>query len=394
MNATESAQPLRSSGLPRCRWIMFPLLAMLAFCPTVTLFAQPSAYTVHALEEVDLDGTQYQTFANSVTNVADGLRLVAGYARLDDIDLQPVVWAVNSAGGSVHALLNFPASLFAGAGASEVNHHGQIIGNGRFDLASGGSLGLYWPDAASAPLPLLGLTGETSSQVLRINDSGVVVGISRDASGSRAVAWRILADDSIVGPLVLPTRARASGGNDSAQGVGVTSGDVTSIVGSSAGAAVVWRVKTVNASLTLDGAVEVLDSTGQAKGINSTGAICGNNRSRSVIWEPLSGKKRSKTQLNYNKSLFRSPGEPNAITDGGIVVGSALLKDIAGPADRRVVIWTSRTAPMRTLESLIGGDYPFLYLVTAYAVNADGEVVGYGWQGGSAGGNQAFIALP
>lgn len=394
MNATESAQRLRSSGLPRCRWIMFPLLAMLAFCPTVTLFGQPSAYTVHALQEVVLDDTQYQTFANSVTNVDDdGLRLVAGYARRDDIDLQPVVWAVNSAGGSVHALLNFPW-FFAGAGASEVNHHGQIIGNGRFDLAAGGSLGLYWPDAASAPVLLPGLIDETSSQVLRINDSGVVVGISQGAWGSRAVAWRILADDTIVGPLVLPTRPRASGGNDSAFSVGVTSGDVTSIVGSSAGAAVVWRVKTVNASLTLEGAVEVLDSTGQATGINSTGAICGNDRSRSVIWEPLSGKKRSKTQLNDNKSLFRSPGEPNAITDGGIVVGSALLKDIAGPADQRVVIWTSRTAPMRTLESLILGDYPFLYLVTAYAVNADGEVVGYGWQGQSAGGNQAFIALP
>ena len=42
---------------------------------------------------------------------------------------------------------------------------------------------------------------------------------------------------------------------------------------------------------------------------------------------------------------------------------------------------------------LTAGDYPFLYLDTANAVNGDGEVVGYGWQG-SPGGHQEFIALP
>ena len=395
MNATESAQPLRSSGLPRCRWIMFPLLAMLAFCPTVTLFAQPSAYTVHALQEVVLDDTQYQTFASSVTNVADRPRLVAGYAYRDNLALQPVVWTVNSEGGSVHRLLNFDASLFAGAGASGVNHHGQIIGNGRFDLASSGSLGLYWPDAASAPLLLPGLAGETSSQVLRINDSGVVVGISRDASGSRAVAWRILAGDSIVGPLELPTRRRGEINNlpNGPNGIGPTSAaGITEIAGSSDGAPVVWRVLTnANGDLELAGDIEVLDRRGEATGVISSGAVCGRNqRNKAVIWEPLvRNKKRSVTRLKNNGDLS---GYPLAMNDAGLIVGGSfnfLLLDRQG-----VVVWLSPSDPVQTLQSLIsGGLGDFRILDNVSALSEANEIVGSGWMGREIG-QQAFIALP
>ncbi len=356
------------------------------------LYAQ-STYSVYALNEVVRDGVLYNTFPRSLTNVAGGSRLVAGYARLGNIDRQPVVWAVDSDGSSNHDILDFPLSAFEGAVAVGINNFGQIIGGGVFDLSSGNGIGLYWPDLASAPILMPGLTGETSCQVQSISDSGIVVGFSQGATGSRAVAWRILLDDSIIGPLVLPTRPRASGGNDSALAAGTTSGDVTSIVGSSAGAAVAWRVRSTSSGLALEGSVEVLDSIGEATGINSLGAICGNDRNRSVIWEALSGKKRSKTQLNYNTSLFASPGTPNSITDGGRVVGTAPLKGVPGPAGRRAVIWNSRTALMRTLESQTNGDYPFLYLDTAYAVNSSGEIVGYGWQG-SGDGYQAFIAQP
>jgi hypothetical protein len=367
------------------------VLILVEFSLPCLLLAQ-SSYTVHALDAVVLDEVQYRTFAKSVTNDVGGSRLVAGYAS-DSFDLQPVVWVVDSLGNSIHRLLDLPSWQFDGAVAVGINNSGQIIGGGVFSLASGHGLGLYWPDASSPPSVLPGLPGETSCQVQSINDSGIVVGFSHGATGSRAVAWRILADDTIVGPLVLPTRARASTGVDLALAVGTTTGNMTSIVGSSAGAAVAWRVKTIGNSLTLDGSVEVLESTGEVTGINSFGAICGNDRNRSVVWEALSGKKRRKTRLNYNTSLFASPGTPNSITDGGMVVGSGPLKGAPGPAGHRAIIWTSRTAPMRTLESQTNGDYPFLYLDTANSVNSSGEIVGYGWQG-SGGGYQAFIAQP
>lgn len=378
-------------AVERRSWILCVLLtAAIPWILPIDVSAQ--SYSVHALEEVVVDGLQYRTFAKDLTSAAEGFRIVVGYAQLSNADNQPVLWTVDSSGNSLHALLHYPAEL-AGAVAVGVNDYGQIIGGGLVADGTNRDVGLYWPDAVAAPIVVPTPAGEHSSQVLRINDSGIVAGYVTGATGSRAVVWRILEDDSIVEPLVLPTRPKSSAGNDAALSVGATVNNITEIVGRSAGAAVVWRVRTSGNSLTLEGSAEVLESTGTATDISSLGAICGNDRSRSVIWEPLTGKKRTKTQLNYATSLFSSPGQPSAITDGGTVVGTANLKGINGPAGRRVVIWTNRTAPMRTLESLTVGGYPFLYLDTASAISGSGEVVGYGWQG-SATGYQAFIAIP
>jgi uncharacterized membrane protein len=365
-------------------------LAFLIVAGPVSVHAQLN-YTVHALEEVSLANVTYQTFAKDVTEEVDGVRCVVGFAQSNNVDNQPVLWAVESNGISTALLLDYPTEWFAAGVATAINNRGQIIGGGLLDSGSGQALGLYWPNAASAPVVLPGLTPEATSLVQQINDDGIVVGISSAETGNRAVAWRILPDDTVVGPLVLPTRPRSAAGNDAALAVGSAAGNITPIVGRSAGAAIVWRVRTIDDSLTLEGSLEVLDSTGEATGIDSAGAVCGNDRNRSIIWGPLSGRKRTKTQLNYNTSLFSSPGRPSAISDSGVVVGTASLK-VNYPAPR-AVIWTGTASPMRTLESMTDGNFPFLYIESALAINGAGDVVGYGWQG-SEGGYQAFIAIP
>ncbi len=279
MTAKRTIKPTRHLRQQWCLTIWLMFAAAIALCPDVGLSAQQPTYTVYALEQVTVADTPYETFAKNLTEEANGIRFVVGYAQSNNLENEPVLWTVESTGDSSATLLGYPTEWFAGAVATAINNHGQIIGGGLLHNTTGAGAGLYWPDAASSPVVLPGVMDEISSQVQQISDDGIVVGFSNSPTGSKAVAWQVLADDTVVGPLVLPTRPRATTGNDAALAVRPTADNVTQIVGRSAGAAVVWRVRSTGNSLTLDGAVEILDSTGEATDIDSMGAVCGNDRS-------------------------------------------------------------------------------------------------------------------
>ncbi len=367
------------------------VLGVFQLVPSLTVSAQDGTYAIHPLETVIWNDAACEAFGKGITEVIGDTRMVAGYARRDDAGLLPVVWIVDDSGASSADVLAFPSPLFAGAVAVSANKQGQIVGGGILDPTTGAAVGLYWANVLAAPIAFPTLAGENIGQVQQIGDSGVVVGISKSGSGSKAVAWRIKADHSIVGPLVLPTRSRAAFGDDAALGIRSVSSSSVEVVGRSAGVPVVWKVNVSSTGLTLNGGAEVLDSTGEATDVNGTGSICGMARDRVVVWGPLAGKKRTKSQLSSNSIVFGSAGKGSAINDLGLVIGDANLK-VIHPA-QRAVLWMSLTAPMRTLESFTNGNYPFAYLESASAINNSGDIAGYGWQGPEAG-YQAFIAIP
>jgi hypothetical protein len=353
--------------------------------------AQQQTYAIYALEGIAWNGIPCETFGKSIADENGQTRFVAGYARNDESGMLPVVWMVDESGVSVAKVLEFPSLVFASAVAVSINNYGQIIGGGVVDSSTGSAVGLYWADSLAMPVIFPSLAGEIVGEVQQIGDSGVVVGISKSASGSKAVAWRIMADDSIVGPIVLPTRSRSLAGDDAALGIRSASSSSVEIVGRSAGAPVAWKVNLSATGLALSGGAEVLDSTNEATGVNSTGSICGKARDRVVVWGALIGKKRTKTQLQFDAKIFGTAGRSSAVNNLGMVVGDANLK-VAYPA-QRAVLWTNFTAPMRTLESLTNGNHPFAYLESASSINSAGEIAGYGWQGLGAG-YQAYIAIP
>ena len=353
--------------------------------------AQQVTYSLHPLAPVVWNGALCETFGKGMNEAVGNMRMVAGYARSDSAELLPVVWMVDDTGASDASLLAYPSSLFSGSVAVSINDVGQIVGGGIIDPITGTAVGLYWADALAMPVVFPSLAGETVGEVQHIDESGVVVGISKSVSGSKAVAWRVMPDDSIVGPLVLPTRSRATSGDDAAFGIRSVSPSSIEIVGRSAGAPVAWKVNLSNTGLMLSGGAEVLDSTGEATSVNVAGSICGKARDRVVIWGPFIGRKRNKSLLSYDTAVFGTAGRSSAINDLGMVIGDANVK-VAYPA-QRAVLWTSASAPMRTLESFTNGIYPFAYLEAANTINNAGDIAGYGWQGYEAG-YQAFIAIP
>lgn len=382
-------QPVQHAGL-RLAAVLWAL-GFFHMAPVMTVSAQDGTYAIHPLETVVWHDAPCEAFGKGISEVVGNVRMVAGYARRDDAGLLPVVWMVDGAGASSANVLAFPSHLFAGAAAVAINSQGQIVGGGILDPTTGAAVGLYWADVLAAPIAFPALAGEIIGQVQQVGDSGVVVGISKSGSGSKAVAWRIKADNSIVGPLVLPTRSRGASGDDAALGIRSVSSSSVEIVGRSAGAPVVWKVNVTSTGLTMNGGAEVLDSTGEASDVNGTGSICGMARDRGVVWGPLAGKKRTKSQLSFDSTVFGNAGKVYAINDLGMVIGDANLK-VAYPA-RRAVLWMSLMAPMRTLESLTNGNHPFVHLESANAINNSGDIAGYGWQGPEAG-FQAYVAIP
>ncbi len=215
--------------------MIIPGFAMLF--TTVGVSAKAQSFSINPLEPVLIEGQLFQTYAKAISSSLAGERVVVGYAR-DTIEGQgvslPVRWSVHDGGLSDTSVLEFPSELFAGAVAVSVNSFGEIIGGGTFDNATGQGVGLYWTDDSYAPLIISGISGESHCQLIQINDDGIIAGISVNASGTQAVAWRIREDGTVAGPLVLPTRPRGAT-DDAALSVAPTKSGITMIAGSPAG---------------------------------------------------------------------------------------------------------------------------------------------------------------
>lgn len=84
----------------------------------------------------------------------------------------------------------------------------------------------------------------------------------------------------------------------------------------------------------------------------------------------------------------------HGVNDSGVIVGEGdYWKKLT--QGRRAVVWPSKSASMVTLNDFLGRTSPFASLTTARAVNASGQIVGWGldapYDGSSYG---AFLAIP
>jgi uncharacterized membrane protein len=344
----------------------------------------PRSYEIVRLD--DANGI-WECYAWDVNNAGE---VVGQVDDPDSPEVRAAYWTVSTDGGSVQSQLS---TLAGGHRAHGINDAGEIVGYAQG--SNGRDVAVYWAHAGASPLLLSPLDGGSGSCAYAINNQGIVCGLSGDASGWQAVAWRInWTDDgaSVFGPIALPTpygslSSVAAINNDDedgfAQAVGhfcepLHVGDPT--------AAVAWTVQSL-----ADGTLAVVDTRivedglARALGVNDDGAICGKAGwpARAIVWSESGSE-----TLNLARQLLDASAQD--INNGGTIVGCAST----GMLDDRAVVWASAEAKMVELNKYVGRKSPFLSLVKASAVNDSGEIVGYGFTEVGGSGDAAFLAIP
>ena len=183
------------------RWIVIAV-AIGLFCSSQTLAVKPvkppppeEPVTYMMVELSDSDGSpaavnQLDTFVEVVGTLYDN----SGEDRVD----RAHYWVVNPAGDMLSMDLrplpdDDPAAIIESE-AWDINNDGVIVGSQWVDWAA--RTPLVWPDGASEPLELP-LPDETvAGLACSINDSGVVVGMAKNADQSwNLVAWKVTVVD-------------------------------------------------------------------------------------------------------------------------------------------------------------------------------------------------------
>ena len=187
---------------------------------------------------------------------------------------------------------------FGESAAFGVNDLGEIVGNAVVD---GVDKAIYWQEAFSAPVLLPPLPGRSDCWAMSINNDGVVVGVSFNATGDsnrRAVAWKVgPAGNLLAGPVDLGV---LSGGGFSVAGdvsnTDATSGNVR-VVGSSHSTsghrAALWEIDPdtltpVNGPVDL-GVLSGDHPSSSGYAINDQGATCGDSAPQLAFRKPYGG---------------------------------------------------------------------------------------------------------
>ena len=176
-----------------------------------------------------------------------------------------------------------------GSHAGGVNSQNQIAGG--LTLEDGTDRPAFWASPTAEPFDLPLLPGHTRGWADRINDAGVVTGVSKDENwNGGGVIWRVFidADDDVlvVGPLPVPplpgdAEAWTVDLNELSEGSCQAAG--TSNPGNGVYEAVIWTVNVDGDGLLIQpglpasvGTLGQLDPTySQASGINDLGDLCG-----------------------------------------------------------------------------------------------------------------------
>lgn len=312
--------------------------------------------------------------AYTVTNLGAIAPLFPGHFDLDLNESGQVASSLAGAGGVSQAALwskgawqvLSPDGQSAGLGLNDLGH---VVG---FTTVNGKEVATLWKDGAAQLLP--GFPNEPSS-ASDINNAGHIVGdSSRDQffGGPMHAQWKDGTISYLNGPLT--NWGFASAINEAGQ-----------IVGGS-------RIYRGTSPVRWDnGVVSWLgdpDLGGRANGINNHGAVAGEgydlNRgaTSAAIWS-ADGITYVDARLSYFKD----------INDAGIAVGAALFDDPT--YSREAMLY--QDGQVHALTDLIVGDRSGLgLLISAEAINNNGQIVAYGSLDGQfpGDGKHAFLLTP
>lgn len=202
------------------------------------------------------------------------------------------------------------------------------------------------------------LPGGDYSSAFAINDSGLVVGTSNNATNMRAFSWTQAGGLIDLGTLPGATDAQAYSVNNAGQ-----------IAGASGAHAAVWNAGSVQDLGTLGGSIS------EAHGINNNGQVVG-------LSETADGSTHAFLFASGSmQDLGTLPGDTGSradhINDAAMIVGAS-----SGSGGTRAFFWTA-AGGMEPINALSGGGYS-----EAFSVNSLGQVVG---ASGSSLGTRAFL---
>jgi probable HAF family extracellular repeat protein len=235
---------------------------------------------------------------------------------------------------------------FPGAGssyASGINSGGQVVG--WFDLGSGSAGGAFlYSNGTMQKLDSLGAGAAANG----INDNGAVVGSLNASTGAFQAILYASGSVQDLGSFFGAAESDALGVNDSGEVVGVSLGN--------AGGAFLYS----NGAMTNLGGVLGYDSSANA--INNLGQIAGNYGYNGDGFLYTNG---AVTVISYDGVVI-----PNAINDAGRVAG-----EMATPSGEHAFLW-SAGAGMTDLGTLPA---PLNTGSEALGINSGGQIVGSSW---------------
>jgi probable HAF family extracellular repeat protein len=371
-----------------------------------------SAQTRYTLTDLGPSGNPFSqaTFLNNSG-------LVTGLDTAPDGTQHAIAWYWGTMTDISQPGLGGPNSAAGG-----VNKFGQIIGiaetaakdpnNENFCGYGTGKqcLTFLWDFGVMTPLPTL---GGTNSNYGGINNLGEVAGIAETnqptncatgvaANGSgpqvlnfEAVVWGP-APSQIreLSPLPGDTVGMAIDINDAGQAVGASGSCANTVVPGFAAAphAVLWeRDGTAHSLPSLGGLAPDLTVLGAGTfgcAINNAGIVAGQaTLSDNKTWHPVLWEDGIVSDLGVLKGDL--VGIAAGINNRGEVVGASVSAPGPATGNPRAYVW--RNGVMTDLNTLVPADSP-LYLLTAFAINDSGEIVGFGVTDG--GDLHGFLATP
>jgi len=366
-------------------------------------------YTLTDLGPADSPFSQAAWLNNSglVTGVsvaADGTQhAVAWYwGMMTDIS-KPGLGGPNSAGGGVN---QFGQIIGAAETATKDPNNENFCGFGTGHQC----LTFLWDFGKMTALPTLGGTNSTWGG---INNLGEVAGIAETAQATNchmgvaangtgpqvlnfeAVVWGPGAGQiRQLAPLPGDTVGMALNINDAGQTVGASGSCSNTVLPGFVAAphAVLWERDGTAYNLPSLGGMEpdttVLGAGTFGCSINNRGVVAGQaTLSDNKTWHPVLWQDGIVTDLGVLHGDL--VGIATAINNRGEVVGASVSAPGPSSGNPRAFVW--RNGVMTDLNSLVPTDSP-LYLLTAFAVNDSGEIVGFG--AAENGDLHGFLATP
>jgi probable HAF family extracellular repeat protein len=294
------------------------------------------------------------------------------------------------------------------SGAGGVNKFGQIIGsaetakndpnNENFCGYGTGKqcLTFLWDFGVMTPLPTLGGTNSNYGGINNLGEvagiaetnqrTGCAMGVAANGTGPQVLNFEAVVWGPAPGqirelsPLPGDTVGMALGINDAGQTVGASGSCANTVVPgfSAAPHAVLWESDGTPHSLPSLGGSDpdtaVLGAGNFGCAINNSGIVAGqatlsdNKTFHPVLWED-----GIITDLGVLKGDL--VGVATGVNNRGVVVGASVSAPGPAGGNPRAYVW--RNGVMTDLNTLVPADSS-LYLLTAFAINDSGEIVGFG----------------